>query len=322
VAAGRGVLPGEGHLQLGGAFAVRESCCGYTVLDADRVRVSRGPVGGRHASADLAGQTGRPGGDDARSADHGGDGRDRPGHLDRDLWLGPASLRGPRPVPEAGRHPRARADGRRRGGRRRGDPHRAGRPRGRAVQHLLRLLLDVFPAAVRAVRDHPGPRPGQGRGAARLHLAVRIGPRRSGRVSASPAGPLRPDPGARRPVRPALRLPVGRTADGLAGGALRRRPRRRHARRPRPRPDRSDERRIGRHLGAERPIGVDDVGIVGVSRPGRPKWSTAENPAPQPDGRPGRTTSGHARERRPRECVRTGAVRPPLECFWAGQPPS
>ena len=40
-----------------------------------------------------------------------------------DLRLGPAPLRGARPVPDGGRHPRPRADGHRRGGRRRG--HRA-----------------------------------------------------------------------------------------------------------------------------------------------------------------------------------------------------
>ena len=66
----------------------------------------------------------------------------------RHLRLGPAPLRGARPVHERGRHPRPRADGHRRGGRRRGVEHiAAGRPRRDPVQHLLRPLLHVRPAA-------------------------------------------------------------------------------------------------------------------------------------------------------------------------------
>ena len=75
----------------------------------------------------------------------------------------------------------------------------AGRPRRRPVQHLLRPLLDVRPRPVRAVRDDPGPRAGQGRGAVRLHRALRRGAGRPGRVPAGAAGPVRADQGARGP---------------------------------------------------------------------------------------------------------------------------
>ena len=51
---------------------------------------------------------------------------------------------------------------------------------------------------VRPVRDDPGARAGQGRRAVRLHLAVRLGARRAGRVPPGAAGPLRADQGARR----------------------------------------------------------------------------------------------------------------------------
>ena len=50
-------------------------------------------------------------------------------------------------VHRRGRHPRPRADGHRRGGRLRGHPHQAGRPGRDPVQHLLRPLLHVRPAA-------------------------------------------------------------------------------------------------------------------------------------------------------------------------------
>ena len=69
--------------------------------------------------------------------------RDHPGDVDRDLRLGPAPVRGARPLPEARRRAGPRADGRRRGGRTRGRRPRGRRPCGRAVQHLLRALLDV-----------------------------------------------------------------------------------------------------------------------------------------------------------------------------------
>ena len=94
--------------------------------------------------------------------------------------------------------------------------------------------------AVRAVRDDPGPRAGQGRVAVRLHLAVRLGAGRAGRVPAGAAGALRPDQGAGGRAGRAVPVPLRRAADRLAGRAVRRRPRGRHARRARARPDRAD----------------------------------------------------------------------------------
>ncbi len=124
-------------------------------------------------------------------------------------------------------------------------PHQARRPGRDPVQHLLRQLLDVRPGSLRPVRDDPEPRPGQGRLAARLHEALRPGPRRPGRVPARPAGPLRPDQGPRGPARRPLPLPLRRAADRLAGGRVRRHAVARRGGRPRglrARPDRADER--------------------------------------------------------------------------------
>ena len=135
----------------------------------------------------------RQGGDVPDPDDRGADRRDRPDHLDRDLRLRPAPLRGARACTSTRGRPRSRGDGRRRGGRRRGDAARGGRPGRHPVQHLLRHLLDVRPRAARAVRDHAGARPGQGRGALRLHEAVRAGAGRAGRVPARAAGAVRPD---------------------------------------------------------------------------------------------------------------------------------
>ena len=130
--------------------------------------------------------------------DRGADRRDRPGHLHRALRLRPAPVRGARPVHRRGRHPRPRADGDRRGGRRRrstdltaGD--RVVVPFNIACGHCL---MCGQRAAV-AVRDDPGARAGHGRGAVRLHQALRPGARRAGRVPARAAGPVRPDQGAR-----------------------------------------------------------------------------------------------------------------------------
>ena len=59
-------------------------------------------------------------------------------------------------VHRRGRHPRPRADGDRRGGRRRrSTAHPARRPRRRAVQHLLRALLDVRARAPRRSARRP-----------------------------------------------------------------------------------------------------------------------------------------------------------------------
>ena len=133
----------------------------------------------------------------ARSADRGADRRDHQGHLDGDLRLGPAPVRGARPVPQARRRARARGDGRRRGGRRRTSPTS---PPGDRVVVPFNISCGSCWMCERGlfaqcettqVRER-----GQGRGAVRLHLAVRLGARRAGRVPAGAAGALRPDQGA------------------------------------------------------------------------------------------------------------------------------
>ena len=91
--------------------------------------------------------------------------------------------------------------------------------RGRAVQHLLRILLDVRPAALLTVRDHPGSRLGQGpRSSATPRCTARS--RRPGGVPARAAGSLRPDQGARWPAGRTLCLPVRRVAHRVAGRGL------------------------------------------------------------------------------------------------------
>ena len=97
-------------------------------------------------------------------------------------------------------------------------------------------------AAVRPVRDHPGPLRGQGRDAVRLHVAVRLGSRRAGRVPPRPAGPVRADQDPGRHAGRAVPVPLRRAADRVAGRGLRRHPRRRQRRRFRARPDRPDVR--------------------------------------------------------------------------------
>ena len=140
----------------------------------------------------------------------------------------------------AGRHPRATsrwASSRRSAAR--STDLKAGRPRRDAVPDLLRALLHVRPAALHPVRDHPGPRPGHGRGAVRLLQALR---RRSPAARPSTCG-------SRRRSSPHIKVPEGPPDDRFvylsdvlptawqaveyAG-----RPRRRHRRRARPRPDR------------------------------------------------------------------------------------
>ena len=93
------------------------------------------------------------------------------------------------------------------------------RPRGRAVQHLLRHLLHVRPGPALAVRDDPGARARHGRLAVRLHEALRPGAGRAGRVPARAVRQHAADQGAGGAGRRPLRLPLRRPADGLAGGA-------------------------------------------------------------------------------------------------------
>ena len=161
-------------------------------------------------------------------------------HLDLYLRLRPPPVRGARGVHRRGRHPRSRADGHRGGSGERRPEHHARRPRRDPVQHLLRQLLDVRPQALLTMRDHPGPRPGQGRGAVRLHQALRPGAGRAGRAPARTPGPLRADQGAGGTARRALCLPERRAADCLAGGRVRGDPRGRVGRGVRPGTDRAD----------------------------------------------------------------------------------
>ena len=157
-----------------------------------------------------------------------------------------------------------------------------GRPRRDPVQHLVRPLLHVRPRPPVAVRDDPEPRPGHRGVAARLHEALRPGARRPGRVPARAAGALRPDQGPRGPARRPLRLPLGRAADRLAGGRVRRHPGRRQRRRVRPRADRRD---------------VDAGGPAPRRRPGhrpRPR-SGADRARPSPRRRDARRHRGRRR---------------------------
>ena len=136
------------------------------------------------------------------------DRRHRPHYVDGHLRLGPPPLQGARNVHRRRGHPRPRADGRRRRGRPRGGEPEARRPRRHPVQHLLRALFHVRPAAVLPVRDDPGPRPGQGRCAVRLHQALRPGPRWPGRVPAGAPRRLRTGQGPRGSARRPVPLPV------------------------------------------------------------------------------------------------------------------
>ena len=159
------------------------------------------------------------------------------------------------------------------------------RPRGDPLQHLLRALLDVRPAALRAVRDDPGARAGHGCRALRLHEALRAGARRPGGVPARPAGPVRPDQGPRGPAGRALPLPLRRAADVVAGRRVRRHPRGRQRGRLRARPDRPDER-------ADRPPS---------GRAGHRRRSRARAPRDGPPQRDrGRELRGARRRRRAR----------------------
>ena len=81
---------------------------------------------------------------------------------------------------------------------------------------------------------------GTGAVAARLHQALRPGPRRPGRVPARPAGPLRADQGPRGPAGRPLPVPLRRPPHRLAGRQVRRRARQRQRARARARADRRD----------------------------------------------------------------------------------
>ena len=137
--------------------------------------------------------------DGPRPDDRGADRRDHPGHLDRDLRLRPAPVRGARR--RSSTRATSSATSRWASSRRSAATvtHIAARRPGRdPVQHLLRPLLHVRAGAAVAVRDDPGARARHGRGAVRLHEALRPGARRPGRVPARAAGAVRPDQGAAR----------------------------------------------------------------------------------------------------------------------------
>ena len=93
------------------------------------------------------------------------------------------------------RRARPRDDGHRPGGRPGGGRPQGRRPGRRPVQHLVRPLLDVLARPVRAVRDDAEREDRQGCLAVRLHRAVRLGARRSGRV---PPGAARRSSGRSR----------------------------------------------------------------------------------------------------------------------------
>ena len=181
------------------------------------------------------------------------------------------------PFMGVGRHPRPRDHGAgRRGRARRRRRPEGGRPGVDPLPDLLRALLDVRPAAVHAVRDHAGARARHGRGAVRLLQALRRGARRAGGVPAGAAGPVHPHQAARGAAGRPVRLPLRHPAHRLAGRGVRERPRRRHARRARARPDRRlrlPDRPAQGLPGDRRRPGARAAGAG--ARPAASRWSTS-----------------------------------------------
>ena len=233
----------------------------------------------------MARKARRPGRHRPGSRDRAADRRDRPHHLDGDLRLRPAPVRGHGPVHARGRRARPRADGHRRGGRIRGQPDQARRPRRDPVQHLLRALLHVRQRTPVPVRDDAGARGGDGRDAVRLHEALWRGPRRPGRAAARPAGAVRADQGPRRPAGRPLRLSLGRAADRLAGRRVRRRSRRRQPTRAGSRPDRGD-------VDQDRPAARDRAGARRRPRAGAARARPQPRRAGDRPEREGRRSRG------------------------------
>jgi hypothetical protein len=162
-------------------------------------------------------------------AHRGADRRDHQDHVHGPVWLRPAPVRDAGAVHGGGRRRRARADGDRRGGRS-GRHVAAGRgPRRRPVQRLLRVVLDVRPQAVQPVRDHPEPRARHRCQLLRLQQAVRPGAGRPGGVPTGAVCRLPPGQGAAGTLRRPVPVPLRRAPHRLAGTAVRRRARRRHA---------------------------------------------------------------------------------------------
>ena len=209
----------------------------------------------------MARQRERPGHRRARSPDRGSDRRDYRGHLDRDLWFGPAPVRGARAVPR--RRATSSATSPWASSRRSAPTSTDLKPGDRVVVPFnisCGSLLDVQPGAVRPVRDHPGGGAGQGCGAVRLHRALR---RRCPAARPSTSG-------FRRPTSARSRCPTSSPDERFLflsdilptawqAVRVRRRAAGRYARGPRA-SDRSASSRPGsRASGRRRVIGVDLV---------------------------------------------------------------
>ena len=192
----------------------------------------------------MAGPGERERGDGAGPADRAADGRDRPGHVDRDLRLRPAPVRAcwgctwtrgtcwgtrrwvssRRSAPRPARSPWATGW--------------SSRSTSRAGTCWMCSRGLFAQCETTQVRD-------QGTGASLFGFSKLYGqvPGGQARVPARAAGPVRSGRGARRrrPGR-ALPVPVRRAADRVAGRRVRRGARRRDRRRGGPRPDRADGR--------------------------------------------------------------------------------
>ena len=219
-----------------------------------------------HEGSHLARSARHPRGRRPRPPHRRPDGRDHQDHLHRALRVRPAPDGAAGAVHVPRRRPGPRADGHRRGDRQCRRRPRGRRPRRDPLQRQLRLLLDVRARSQQPVRDHPEPRPGHRRQPVRLQQPVRLRPRRTGRAAPRAVRLARRDEGAVRPARRPLPLPLRRAPHRLAGGALRRGARRRHAAGGRGGPDR-------RHGGADRAARgqAGDRGRPGprAARPGR-----------------------------------------------------
>ena len=212
------------------------------------------------------------GGGGRGTAHRAADRRDHPRHVDRDLRVRPAPLRGARALPAPGRRARPRDDGHRRGG-------RSARPASCAVA-TGSSCRSTSPAATAGcvaqlfaqcettqIRDSAR--------APRCSATRRCtAPCRAARPSIS-ASRRRTSGRSRSPTgrRRALPLPVRHPSHRLAGGRLRGRRPRRHPRRPRARPGRpaarADRPAPRRRSGDRRRPGAGAAGDRGRVRESR-----------------------------------------------------
>ena len=150
--------------------------------------------------------------------DHQGpDRRDHPRHLDRAVRLGPPPLRGDGAVHDAGRHPRPRADGHRRGGRVAASP--TSRSATGSSSRSTSRAVTASCASRACSRSARRPRC-TSTAAARRCSATPSSTARCPAARPSPARParrLRADQGARGSARRPVRVPVRRAADRVAG---------------------------------------------------------------------------------------------------------